>query len=106
MDNVGGVPIHVPTTNPFNTTGETLTLGNFANVPFREMGAWKYDAYTRVFRNTVGFTAQLPWHNWFIDGSFSYGESDASVYTTNAIDLIRLQLALNGHSSAANHPTD
>jgi hypothetical protein len=95
LDNVGGVPINVPTNNPFNRTGERVILGNFANVPFREMGAWKTDAYTRVFRNTVGAIVQLP-HNWFIDGSFSYGESDASVYTTNAIDLIRLQLALNG----------
>jgi hypothetical protein len=72
-----------------------LTLGDFANVPFREMGAWKSDAWTRVFRNTVGAIVQLP-HNWFIDGSFSYGESDASNYQTNAIDLLRLQLALNG----------
>jgi iron complex outermembrane receptor protein len=95
LDNVGNVPVNVPTTNPFNHTGEALILGNFANVPFREMGAWKTDAWTRVFRNTVGFTAQLP-HNWFIDGSFSYGESDASVYTTNAIDVARLQMALNG----------
>jgi outer membrane receptor protein involved in Fe transport len=48
-----------------------------------------------VFRNTVGALIQLP-HNWFIDGSFSYGESDASNYQHNAIDLIRLQLALDG----------
>jgi iron complex outermembrane recepter protein len=95
LDNVGNVPVNVPTTNPFNSTGERLILGDFANVPFREMGAWKYDAYTRVFRNTVGFTAQLP-HNWFIDGSFSYGESDASNYMYNAIDVARLQNALNG----------
>jgi iron complex outermembrane receptor protein len=95
LDNVGGVPVNVPTTNPFNHTGEVLQLGDFATVPFREMGAWKSDAYTRVFRNTVGAIVQLP-HNWFIDGSFSYGESDASNYQYNAINLIRLQQALNG----------
>ena len=94
-DAVNGVPLYVPPTNIYNTTGQTLFLGDFATVPLHEFGAWKSDAWTRVFRNTVGAIVQLP-HNWFIDGSFSYGESDASNYQYNAVNLLRLQLALNG----------
>jgi iron complex outermembrane receptor protein len=91
-DAVGLVPLYIPATNPFNSTGQTLT---FSNQSLKEFGAWKSDAWTRAYRNTIGATVQLP-HNWFVDGSFTYGESDATYTLDNAVRLNQLQLALNG----------
>jgi iron complex outermembrane recepter protein len=91
-DHVFGNNIVVPTTNPFNTTGEPLIpQGGWAG----EFGPWIQDTWTRTLRNTVGAIAQLP-RNWIIEGNFSYGESDATETLYHAINLLNLQQALNG----------
>jgi hypothetical protein len=46
-------------------------------------------------RNTVGAVVQLP-HSWVVEGSFTYGESDATETLYHAINLIPMQEALNG----------
>jgi iron complex outermembrane recepter protein len=84
--------IVVPASNPFNPFGEDLSPnGQLA----REFGPWSEDIITRTVRNIVGATVQLP-HDWFIDGSFLYGESDFTEYIYNSINKSRLQEALNG----------
>jgi iron complex outermembrane recepter protein len=91
-DKVFGQNIIVPTTNPFNTTGEPLIpQGYWAG----EFGPWKTDNWIRTLRNTVGAVAQLP-HSWIIEGNFTYGESDATETVYNSTNLLALQQALNG----------
>jgi iron complex outermembrane recepter protein len=85
-------PITVPANNPFNPFGEALIPNGQLE---REFGPWSIDVITRTIRNIVGATYQLP-HDWFIDASFLYGESDATDTVYNSIDKIRLQEALNG----------
>jgi len=85
-------PITVPANNPFNPFGEALIPNGQLE---REFGPWSTDVITRTIRNIVGATYQLP-HDWFIDASFLYGESDATDTVYNSIDKIRLQEALNG----------
>jgi iron complex outermembrane recepter protein len=85
-------PITVPANNPYNPFGESLVPNGQL---FREFGPWSIDVISRTFRNIVGATVQLP-HDWFIDGSFLYGESDATYTVYNSIDKTRLQEALNG----------
>jgi outer membrane receptor for ferrienterochelin and colicin len=91
-DAVAGTTIFVPATNPFNTTGEDLIPNGQA---FNEFGPWKEDVITRTIFNVVGATLTLP-HEWFVDGSFAYGESDATQTYYNAALNDRLQLALAG----------
>ena len=87
-----GDNIVIPANNPFNPFGEALTpMGQLE----REFGPWSTDVISRTLRNIVGATVQLP-HDWFIDGSFLYGESDATDTVYNAINKSRLQQALNG----------
>jgi iron complex outermembrane receptor protein len=88
-----GTPIYVPANNPFNSTGELLGIGSYNG---KDFGPWSTESWTRVLRNTIGATIQFPWHNWFVDGSFTYGESDATYTLHNAIVLNKLQDALNG----------
>jgi iron complex outermembrane receptor protein len=84
--------IVVPANNPFNPFGVDLTPnGQLA----REFGPWSQDIITRTLRNIVGATVQLP-HDWFIDGSFLYGESDTTWTIYNSINKSRLQQALDG----------
>jgi iron complex outermembrane recepter protein len=84
--------IVVPANNPFNPFGVNLTPnGQLA----REFGPWSQDIITRTLRNIVGATVQLP-HDWFIDGSFLYGESDTTFTVYNSINKSRLQQALDG----------
>jgi iron complex outermembrane receptor protein len=85
-------PITIPANNPFNPFGEALVPNGQLE---REFGPWSTDVITRTIRNIVGAIYQLP-HDWFIDGSFLYGESDATDTVYNAINKIRLQEALNG----------
>src|SRR5207237_889722 len=82
--------------NPFNPFGVPLQQAGFplAN-SLPEFGPWVTDTIVRTLRNTVGLTAQLP-HDWFIDGSFTYGESDGTKVVNNSINRIKLQEALNG----------
>ena len=84
--------ITIPANNPFNPWGEDLTP---AGQLLREFGPWSSDVITRTLRNIVGATVQLP-HDWFVDASFLYGESDATWTVYNAINKSRLQQALNG----------
>jgi iron complex outermembrane receptor protein len=84
--------IVVPANNPFNPFGEDLIPNGQLE---REFGPWSIDVITRTLRNIVGATVQLP-HDWFIDGSFLYGESDATWTIYNSINKMRLQEALNG----------
>ena len=91
-DKIFGANIVIPTTNPFNTTGEPLIpQGGWGG----EFGPWIQDTWIRTLRNTVGAVAQLP-RNWVIEGNFTYGESDATETLYHAISLIPMQEALNG----------
>jgi iron complex outermembrane recepter protein len=87
-----GDGIVIPATNPFNPWGEDLTPNGQL---LREFGPWSSDVITRTVRNIVGGTVQLP-HDWFLDASFLYGESDATETVYNAINVQRLQEAING----------
>jgi iron complex outermembrane receptor protein len=88
--------IVVPANNPFNPFGVPLQQsGAPATNSLPEFGPWVTDTTIRTLRNTAGLTAQLP-HDWYIDGSFTYGESDASKVVNNSIDRSKLQDALNG----------
>jgi iron complex outermembrane recepter protein len=83
----------VPANNPFNPFGVTLTQAGLNSL--FELGPWKTDTTVRTLRNTVGLTLQLP-HDWFVDASFTYGESDGTEVIDNGVNLIKLQEALNG----------
>jgi iron complex outermembrane recepter protein len=84
--------VTVPANNPFNPFGVALTT---AIAPLYELGPWVTDTTIRTLRNTAGLTYQLP-HDWFIDASFTYGESDGSEVIDNSVNVIKLQEALNG----------
>jgi iron complex outermembrane receptor protein len=84
--------IVIPANNPFNPFGEDLTPNGQLE---REFGPWSEDIIIRTLRNIVGATIQLP-HDWFVDGNFLYGESDATWTVYNSINKTRLQEALNG----------
>jgi iron complex outermembrane recepter protein len=84
--------IVIPANNPFNPFGEALTPNGQL---LREFGPWKSDIVSRTLRNLVGLNVGLP-NDWFIDGSFLYGESDATETFYNAIKKNELQEALNG----------
>jgi iron complex outermembrane recepter protein len=91
-DKIFGQHITVPTTNPFNTTGEPLIpQGGWEG----EFGPWFSETWMRGLRNTVGTVIQLP-RNWIIEGNFTYGEADATETFYHAISLIPMQEALNG----------
>jgi len=86
-------PITVPANNPFNPFGVPLQPAG-VNALF-ELGPWVTDTIIRTVRNTAGLTIQLP-HDWTIDSSFTYGESDGSAVTSNSVNVMKLQQALNG----------
>ena len=88
--------IIVPANNPFNPFGVPLQQsGSPATNSLAEFGPWVTDAIVRTLRNTAGLTVQLS-HEWFIDGGFTYGESDGTKVVNNSINRIKLQEALNG----------
>ncbi|MGA8659498.1 MAG: TonB-dependent receptor [Chthoniobacterales bacterium] len=91
-DKIFGQPIVIPTTNPFNTTGEPLIPQGGWGGDFPQ---WTQETWIRTIWNTVGALAQLP-HNWVINGSFTYGESDGTESLDNAVNLLALQQAFNG----------
>ena len=91
-DKIFGQDIIIPTTNPFNTTGEALIpQGGWGG----DFPAATSDTWIRTLRNTVGALVQLP-HNWIAEGIFNYGESDATWTFHNSVNLLKLQEALNG----------
>ena len=87
--------ITVPANNPYNPFGVTLQQSGFPYNSEPEFGPWVTDTIVRTLRNTVGVTLQLP-HDWFVDASFTYGESDGTEVVNNSINKFRLQEALNG----------
>jgi len=87
--------ITVPPTNPFNPFGVTLTQAGFPVNALYELGPWTTDTTVRTLRNTAGLTFQLP-HDWLVDASFTYGESDGTEVGDNAVNTVKLQEALNG----------
>jgi iron complex outermembrane recepter protein len=91
-DKVFGQPVVIPTSNPFNTSGEPLVpQGGWGG----DFPSWIQETWTRTFRNTAGALVQLP-DNWTIEGVFNYGESDGTITTHNVVNLLKLQEALSG----------
>jgi hypothetical protein len=84
----------IPTTNPFNRTGASVSP-DFPGMFLPELGAWNSDVIIRTIRNVVGATLQLP-HDWVIDANFQYAESDGTQYIYNAINKQRLSQAVAG----------
>jgi iron complex outermembrane receptor protein len=89
-----GNPIIIPANNPFNPFHEPLTP--FFGLGMQELGPWTTITIGRTFRNLADALIQLPWNNWFIEGSAVYGESDVTETVKNALLLNQFQQALNG----------
>jgi iron complex outermembrane receptor protein len=87
--------VTVPANNPFNPFGVPLTPAGFPLNGLYELGPWTTHTTVRTLRNTAGLTLQLP-HDWFVDASFTYGESDGTEVVDNSVNLAKLQSALNG----------
>ncbi len=87
-----GDNITIPANNPYNPFGEDLTPNGQL---LREFGTWQTDVVSRTVRNVVGVNLQLP-HDWYVDVSFNYGESDATQAVYNSENKANLQAALNG----------
>jgi iron complex outermembrane receptor protein len=90
LNNHGGIV--VPANNPFNPFGTALTDQGQS---FAEFGPLRAETEITTFRNVVGVIAQLP-HNWYIDTSFVYGESDATYKQLNMPLVAGLNAALAG----------
>ena len=90
--NNGGVT--VPANNPNNPFGVPLTVGGIG-FNLNEFGPLQEDATITTIRNVVGATVQLPF-GWFVDGSFTYGESDGTETQNQGFLQPGLQQALNG----------
>ena len=60
-----------------------------------EMGPWATTTTIRTLRNVAGLTVQLP-HDWFVDASFTYGESDGTELVSNSVNSQKFQQALTG----------
>jgi iron complex outermembrane receptor protein len=88
--NGGGVT--VPANNPYNPFGVPLTA---LSLSLNEFGPFRIDTTITTLRNVVGATVQLP-YDWFIDGSFVYGESDGTETVDNNFLTSGVQAALNG----------
>lgn len=82
----------VPTTNPFNLTGEPLD----PRLRLLNFGQRKQESINETVRNVIGARLiNLP-NNWFVDASFLYAESDGHNHQTNFLSKSGLQAALNG----------
>ena len=88
--NHGGVT--VPAFNPNNPFGVPLTIISWNG---NEFGPLEEDATITTFREVVGATIQLPF-GWFVDGSFTYGESDGTETQNQGFLQPGVQQALNG----------
>ncbi|MBV8482556.1 MAG: TonB-dependent receptor [Verrucomicrobia bacterium] len=85
--------IVIPANNPYNPWGLPLVpIGN----ALLEFGPQKQVATIDSVTTISGATIQLP-HNWFVDVSYVYSESDGDRTTYNQISRTGLQEALNGH---------
>ena len=90
-----GLGFTIPANNPFNPFGVPLQQAGFPVNALYELGPWATDTTIRTLRNTAGLTVQLP-HDWFVNASFTYGESDGTEVVNNAVNSARFQQALNG----------
>jgi iron complex outermembrane receptor protein len=90
LNNHGGIV--VPANNPFNPFGTALIDQGQS---FAEFGPLRAETEITTFRNVVGMIAQLP-HNWYVDTSFVYGESDATYKQLNMPLVAGLNAALAG----------
>lgn len=88
--------IVVPGYNPYNPFKTALTNSGAPFNSLAEFGPWVTDTIVRTIRETAGATLQLPWNGWYVDGSFTYGESDGTETVNNSVITNRLQEALNG----------
>ncbi len=88
--NHGGVT--VPANNPYNPFGVPLTIQSWNG---NEFGPLEEDATITTLRNVVGATIQLP-YGWFVDSSFTYGESDGTETQNQGFLQPGVQAALNG----------
>jgi hypothetical protein len=95
FDVTGSAPLTVPVNSPWNKTGEAVQIAFPGGMYLPEMGAWNSDVIIRTIRNVVGATLKLP-HDWVINASFLYGESDGTQYVYNGTNKQRLSLALAG----------
>jgi hypothetical protein len=86
--NSGGVT--VPANNPNNPFGVPLAVQSLS---LNEFGPFQTDTTITTLRNVVGATVQLP-YDWFIDGSFNYGESDGTETEVNNFLVSGLNAAL------------
>lgn len=95
-NNNGGIIVPangtVPGTNPFNPF--PFPLVGFGNA-LSEFGPLVADTTITTYRNVVGMVLQLP-HNWIINTSFTYGESDATYVQRNMFLVSGLNAALGG----------
>lgn len=82
----------VPTSNPFNPFGEPLDwYGRLLN-----LGQRKTESIINTYRNVGGIRLiNLP-NNFFVDASFLYSESDATMTNYNSTLDSRLNQALSG----------
>jgi iron complex outermembrane receptor protein len=95
-NNNGGIIVPpngtVPGTNPFNPFPTSLI--GFTNA-LSEFGPLVADTTITTYRNVVGMVLQLP-HNWTINTSFTYGESDGTYVQRNMFLVSGLNAALGG----------
>ncbi|MFZ0502536.1 MAG: TonB-dependent receptor [Chthoniobacterales bacterium] len=84
--------ITIPANNPYNPWGEPLVpIGD----ALLEFGPQKQVVTVDAITTITGATIQLP-HNWFVDASYLYSETDAERISYNQISRTGLQEALNG----------
>ena len=84
----------VPTTNAFNSTGQDLNIGYAFD---REVAAGILPRHTNETENekiglSVGFSADMPFSNWKMDGYINYSQEDS--YTRSFDGLIDDEVAL------------
>jgi iron complex outermembrane recepter protein len=90
-----GQGFNIPANNPFNPFGVPLQQAGFPVNALYEMGPWATTTTIRTLRNVAGLTVQLP-HDWFVDASFTYGESDGTEVVSNSVNSQKFQQALTG----------
>ena len=89
---VDGIVIPPHNQNPYNPWDVALQpIGD----ALLEFGPQKQVVTIDAVTTITGVTIQLP-HNWFIDASYVYSETDGDRTTYNQISLTGLQRALNG----------
>ncbi|HEY0790970.1 MAG TPA: TonB-dependent receptor [Chthoniobacterales bacterium] len=88
----GNDALTIPASNPYNPFGVNLVPEGQV---LPEFGPWRIDTVTRTFRNNADLVLQLP-RDWFLELSFTYGESDGTEIVDNSLKRDAVQAALNG----------